>query len=175
LAQSTILATASSIGIAQNERELHVDIMNYINRSLWFHSALGRGVAKEAELLSMSMPLVILGEPGMGKSELLRNLSDSGNARLVTARQLINRTDPRSLIEDGDTILIDALDEVPATGVGDAVDLVLQRLGQLSYPRFILSCRAADWRSAMSVAAINEQYADGPLELHLEQLTQDAL
>ena len=173
MAQSTILAAESSIGIAQNEWELHVYSVNYINRSLWFHSALGRGVAKESELLSMSMPLVILGEPGMGKSELLRNLSDSGNARLVTARQLINRTEPRSLIEDGDTILIDALDEVPATGVGDAVDLVLQRLGQLSYPRFILSCRAADWRSATSVAAINEQYADGALELHLEELTQD--
>ena len=173
LAKSTIIGSPLSIGIAQNERELHVDGVNYIDRSLWFHSALGRGVAREAELLSMSMPLVILGEPGMGKSELLRNLSDGENARLVTARQLINRTHPRSLIEDGDTILIDALDEVPATAVGDAVDLVLQRLGQLGYPRFILSCRAADWRSATSVAAISEQYADSPLELHLEELTQD--
>lgn len=121
----------------------------------------------------MKAPLVVLGEPGMGKSELLKNLANDAGIRMVTARQLINRADPRSLVELDQPILIDALDEVPARGVGDAVDLVLQKLGQLGYPRFVLSCRVADWRSATSVAAIQEQYEDCPLELHLEELNRD--
>lgn len=147
--------------------------MNYISRSLWFDGALGRQVVQEDELLTLTAPLVILGEPGMGKSELLKNLAKHAGMRVVTARQLINRADPHSLVEPDRPILIDALDEVPARAVGDAVDLVLQKLGQLGYPRFILSCRVADWRSATSVAAIQEQYEDTPLELHLEELNRD--
>ena len=59
-------------------------------------------------------------------------------------------------------------------GEGDAVDLVLQRLGDLEYPDFVLSCRVADWRSATNASAITEQYEDEKLlVLHLEPLTTD--
>ncbi|GAB5349685.1 NACHT domain-containing protein [Alteriqipengyuania sp. 357] len=109
----------------------------------------------------------------MGKSELLKKLAKHSEHPLVTARQLINRADLQSLVDDGSTILIDALDEVPSRAVGDAVDLVLQKLGQIGCPRFILSCRVADWRSATSAAAISEQYEERPLELHLEELDRD--
>jgi hypothetical protein len=85
-------------------------------------------------------------------------------------RQLINRPDPRTLVEDKPLIIIDALDEVAAKREGDAVDLVLHKLGALDYPRFILSCRVADWKAATSAEAIREQYRDAPLQLHLEPL-----
>lgn len=61
---------------------------------------------------------------------------------------------------------------MPSRGQGDAVDLVLQKLAALGYPRFILSCRVADWQAATSVQAIWEQYASPPLELHLEPFTR---
>jgi hypothetical protein len=109
----------------------------------------------------------------MGKSELLRKLADVAGLPSCTARQLINRPDPRSLLGETRLIVIDALDEVAAKREGDAVDLVLQKLGALAYPRFILSCRVADWQAATSVAAIREQYSAPPLQLHLEPFGRD--
>jgi hypothetical protein len=118
----------------------------------------------------MSECLVVLGEPGMGKSTLLQRIAESMASPLCTARQLINRSDPRTIIGDKASIVIDALDEVAAKREGDAVDLVLQKLGALNYPRFILSSRVADWQAATSAEAIREQYLRGPLQLHLEPL-----
>lgn len=71
------------------------------------------------------------------------------------------------------TLIIDALDEISTQREGDAVNQVLGKLGQLDYPRFILSCRAADWRSATAAEAIREQYEQSPLILHLNPFSDD--
>ena len=104
----------------------------------------------------------------MGKSELAQWLGAQGGHARCTARQLLNRANPRELLGNAQTLVIDALDEVAAQGEGDAVDRVLRALGTLNYPRFVLTCRAADWRSATSRAAISEQYGAEPLELRLQ-------
>jgi hypothetical protein len=119
-----------------------------------------------------SRSLVVLGEAGMGKSTLLTALDRAHGFAFCTARQLINRPNPASILGDATTIVIDALDEVSAQREGDAVDLVLQKLGQLDYPRFILSCRVADWRSATALQGIGDHYATKPLELHLNPLSR---
>jgi hypothetical protein len=41
----------------------------------------------------------------------------------------------------------------------------------VGYPPFVLSCRVAEWRSAIASSAIAEQYDVAPLEVHLEPLT----
>jgi hypothetical protein len=71
------------------------------------------------------------------------------------------------------TLVIDALDEVSARLDGDAVDLVLRRLAELALPRFILSCRVADWRKATALQGITDFYESAPLELHLDPLTRE--
>ena len=145
--------------------------MTYVKRRLWYHTPNSeREELDEDDLLSRTEPLVILGEPGMGKSKLLQNLAEAAALPWCTARRLINRPDPRSLTGDRAPIVIDALDEVAAKREGDAIDLVLQTLGTLDYPRFILSCRVADWKAATSAEAIREQYRDAPLQLHLKPL-----
>lgn len=148
--------------------------MKYIKRKLWFYSTGSyREEIGESELLTRKEPLVVLGEPGMGKSELLVNIARETGAPRCTARQLILRHDPYTLIGSARTIIIDALDEVAASKDGDAVDLVLKRLGELGYPQFIISCRVADWQAATSVEAISEQYDVSPLQLHLIPLTKE--
>jgi hypothetical protein len=146
----------------------------YVRRTLWYVTHEGRHEQiVEDELLGRGECLVVLGEPGMGKSSLLRHLAATAGLETCTARQLINRSDPRTLLADGTLIVIDALDEVAAQRDGTAVDIVLQRLGTLGHPRFILSCRVADWQAATSVAAIREQYPAEPLQLHLEPLGRE--
>jgi hypothetical protein len=145
--------------------------MIYVKRRLWYNTAEAERLeVGEDDLLTMAASLVILGEPGMGKSALLKRIAEYTGSPLCTARQLINRSNPRTIIGDKSFIVIDALDEVAAKRDGDAVDLVLQKLGALDYPRFILSGRVADWQSATSAEAIREQYPTRPLQLHLEPL-----
>jgi hypothetical protein len=129
----------------------------HIERKLWYEDN-GRVTTTQAEALQRSEPLIILGEAGMGKTSLLRWIARSPDYVLCTARSLITHPNPRRLLGSFRVLVIDAIDEVSAHKQGDAVDLVLGRLAELGVPRFILSCRVADWRSATAVEGIRGQY-----------------
>lgn len=138
-----------------------------LHRQLWFIEHLDREVVNQDFLKTDDRSLVVLGEAGMGKSTLLQGLKNEDGFVVCTARKLINTQDPVSLVGGAKTLVIDALDEVSARREGDAVDRVLQRLDQLELPRFILSCRVADWRSASALEGFADFYDEAPLELHL--------
>ncbi len=144
-----------------------------IKRMLWHEIGDKRVTVPQTDLRDRPESLVILGEAGMGKSHLLEWLSTLPGYSLCTARQLINRRNPLTLLDNAEVLVIDALDEVSAHKDGDAIDLVLRKLGELNYPRFVMSCRVADWRSATGCETIREQYASHPIEFHLEPFTDD--
>ncbi len=147
--------------------------MVYLKRRLWFADKDGQHWLDQDDLLARGEPVVVLGEPGMGKTELLSTIGHEDGNAFCRATQLINRTRPATLIGNTTRLVIDALDEVAAQRQGDGVDLVLQKLGELDYPPFILSCRVAEWRSALATHAIADQYQVAPLEVHLEPLNRD--
>lgn len=148
--------------------------MSYFQRKLWFADQNGQHQLNQDDLLMRSQPIVVLGEPGMGKTELLTELSAKEGNVFCRAQQLINKRRPETLLGDNKRLVIDALDEVSAQSDGDAVDLVLRKLGELDYPPFILSCRVADWRAAISAQAIADQYDDmPPLEVHITPLDEN--
>ena len=147
--------------------------MTYLRRRLWYADKDGQHWLEQDDLLGRAEPVVVLGEPGMGKTELLKAIGSADGNFFCRATQLINRFRPETLIGNATRVVVDALDEVAAQRQGDAVDLVLQKLGQLDYPPFVLSCRVAEWRSATASGLIAEQYDVAPLELHLEPLTRD--
>jgi hypothetical protein len=124
-------------------------------------------------LTTDSRSIIVLGEAGMGKSTLLSQLTSVEGYVLCSARKLLISSDLKRLLGSATTLVIDALDEVPAQREGDAVDLVLRCLDELEHPRFILSCRITDWRSATSIQAIADIYESAPLELHLDPLDRD--
>lgn len=139
-----------------------------IQRTLWHEEKSDRIQVPQSALVGHERSLVVLGEAGMGKSHLLEWLASHPGYSRCTARQLINSPSPKKFLGDAVIFVIDALDEVSSQKQGDAVDLVLQKLGELGYPRFVLSCRVSDWRSATGLEAISEQYDEKPLEMHLE-------
>ena len=145
--------------------------MTYFRRKLWFADRDGQHQLDQDDLLLRSEPVVVLGEPGMGKTELLKSIAAVEGTAYCRAQQLINRVRPETLLGNAKKLVIDALDEVSAQADGDAVDLVLRKLGELGYPPFILSCRAGEWRAAISARAIADQYEGAsPLEAHLYPL-----
>ena len=142
-------------------------------RRLWYANVREHVSVDQGLLQSDLRPLIVLGEAGMGKSTLLEQLRGVDGYEVCTARKLINAPDPTVLLNNARTLVIDALDEVSAQRDGDAVDLVLRKLAVLGNPRFILSCRVADWRSATALQGIADFYERSPLELHLEPLDRD--
>lgn len=146
---------------------------NFIKRSLWYQPKEEKKYLTQDQLIEKTSPLVILGEAGIGKTELLRKLSEfDDQLAYCTARTLVNRTNPKTILKQASTLVIDALDELSSRKDGDAIDLVLEKLGQLNYPRFILSSREADWQNAISVESLSEQYERMPLVLHLEPFSE---
>ena len=68
--------------------------------------------------------------------------------------------------------LIDGLDELTAARESDPVYRVLGQLIAADCPRFILSCRAADWRGAVARQDISDEYGAPPVELSLEPFSE---
>lgn len=144
-----------------------------LRRKLWYQDRRETVTVGQDFLQTDTRSLIVLGEAGMGKSTLLLGLKDVEGFSVCTARKLINSADASALIGPATTLVIDALDEVSARLDGDAVDLVLRQLAELALPRFILSCRVADWRKATALQGITDFYETAPLELHLEPLTRE--
>lgn len=144
-----------------------------LHRQLWYQGRREIVTVGQEILRDDPRSLIVLGEAGMGKSTLLQQLDGVDGFKVCTARKLINAPPPLALMGKATTLVIDALDEVSARLDGDAVDLVLRRLAELALPRFILSCRVADWRKATALQGITDFYETAPLELHLDPLTRE--
>ncbi|MBS9476872.1 NACHT domain-containing protein [Ancylobacter radicis] len=121
----------------------------------------------EAGLLALTGNKVVLGEPGMGKSELMRELGQRLGVEPVTAVRFINAKRPANLIPLGKPLLIDGLDEAMSRREGDAIDAILAQLEEADSPLFILSCRSREWQ-ARGVSNLRQLYGTEPRVLTLE-------
>lgn len=140
----------------------------YIPRTLSYFDLEGKECkVAEAELATRDGPVVILGDPGMGKTELLKTLGHLKGFRYLTARKFTREVNPATLTTSGDVLVIDALDEVASATESDPINQVLAQLGKCGFPRFFLSCRGADWQGAIGRQDIDEEYSQDPLVLTL--------
>lgn len=120
--------------------------------------------------------IVLLGDPGAGKTALFKAEARASGGQFVTARDLIT-FDDRPEWRDA-VLFIDGLDEVRA-GATDArapFDAIRTKLDRLGRPRFRLSCREADWRGDADRSALGQASPDGRIvELHLDPLDEAAV
>jgi len=148
------------------------DKIDHIARTLTSIDDAGRmEVLREDELAALAAPFVVLGDPGMGKTSLLRQLCQHPTHHFLTAGQFM-RT-PLSKLPKDRILVIDALDERSASRDGDALDLLLERLGEAGYPPFILSCRIADWNGSSGARDIGDDYGCNVREFTLAPLTDE--
>jgi hypothetical protein len=116
--------------------------------------------------------LVLLGDPGAGKSHLFRKSAAAVGGRFVTARRFLNiPTVPADAV-----LFIDGLDERRA-GRGDrgTIDAIVQKLFEVAPAKVRMSCRVADWLGESDLVAF-EPYFDlggGAVVLGLERLSAD--
>ena len=117
--------------------------------------------------------VVILGDPGMGKTTLLRRLGEREDTAYIHAAGLLRAEDPASLIPEDARPLVDGLDEVATSGTGSAVEAVLEKLRETESLPPVLACRGAEWRDAADLARIEDAYAREAVVFYLVPFDED--
>jgi predicted NACHT family NTPase len=132
--------------------------------------------AKEAELRPFSTyddeaNIVLLGDPGAGKSHTFRESAARSKGRYVTARAFL----VKPAVKFDGTLFIDGLDERRAgRSDRDTVDALVEKLFAVEPGKVRISCRIADWLGESDLAALGayfEQSAD-PVVLQLDRLSE---
>ena len=132
----------------------------------------GRTVIRQDRILSFREPVVILGDPGLGKTVLTQWLGNQPGMKYVRAGTFVRTAIPTGH-SGTERIVVDGLDEIASAAPGGAVEAVLKRLSAIGHPRFVLSCRAADWLGAADRVMIGDDYGVEPVVLHLRPFTHD--
>jgi hypothetical protein len=115
---------------------------------------------------------VLIGDPGAGKTDAFKSLSQAEGGRYISARDFVEL---EQIPDQHSPVFIDGLDEISAgNAIGfTALGQIRAKLQKLGTPKFRISCREADWRGSTDSAAlqslVNEQdFA----ELHLAPLSR---
>jgi hypothetical protein len=128
----------------------------------------------ESDIPSITAPIVILGDPGLGKTQLTKTLEERFGFKRVTGGTFCRMQNYARLQTAPDSrLIIDGLDEITSSSGVSAIDEVLKKLSELGNPNFILSCRSADWQGSTDRYKINEDYGIQPVTLQLQPFTYE--
>ncbi|WP_153064602.1 NACHT domain-containing NTPase [Agrobacterium sp. LAD9] len=125
-------------------------------------SVVREGEAVELRLSELrGMPyLVLLGEPGIGKSTALEYEACQEVGELLTCREAMNGIP----IATSSTAYLDALDEYRAGENGkDKLLQLANAITQSGVARWRLTCRAEDWRAAADLLAMRRAAKNQPI------------
>jgi predicted NACHT family NTPase len=117
--------------------------------------------------------LVVLGDPGAGKTHLFKEAAAAEGARFLKARAFLNT--PAYMLS-GQALYIDGLDEKRAgRGDQDTIDAMVEKLFAVAPPKVRLSCRVVDWLGESDLAAFHPYFeqSGAALVLFLQNLSAD--
>lgn len=119
--------------------------------------------------------LVVLGDPGAGKTELFRQSANATGGHFLTVRNFLNT--PAEALPRDKSLWIDGLDET-RSGRGDrgTIDRLVQKLHAVRPPALRLSCRAADWLGTSDLSALASYFdlhGGAPVVVQLQPLGRD--
>ena len=114
--------------------------------------------------------IVLLGDPGAGKSHTFRELAAACGGRYLTARAFLTLP----IRETGDVLFIDGLDERRGgRGDRDTVDTLAAKLIEADPAAVRISCRVADWLGKSDLVSLEPFFEErgGMVVLSLGSLT----
>ncbi|MEP3631421.1 MAG: hypothetical protein ABJN04_15630 [Hyphomicrobiales bacterium] len=135
----------------------------YIKRTI----NIDRKACSEDKLLDDTKVIVVLAEPGAGKTELLRALADRLGVKRYRASIFKNQTQ----FEQTDTLIIDSLDELAKIDQL-AIDAIIVKSAELKAKKIIFASRSAQWETARS-RTIKEVFEVEPVVARLEPFSED--
>lgn len=129
----------------------------YLSRSL----SSNDGTYTETELLAKSNYVIVLSEPGGGKTELMRSLAQQLDTKIVTASIFVY-SEP---IKKNIPLVIDAFDELAKVDDG-GIHRVLGKAKAASPTHVYLSSRSSEWDNA-ATNVFNDFFGEPPLVVRL--------
>ena len=138
-----------------------------MNKDFYLERRLEIGATRldENELLESHQHMIILAEPGAGKSSLMKSLASKLNTNVITAITFKWKT----RLEPNPCLIIDAIDELAKQGPG-GFEEILVKAAELNPTYVIFSSRSSEWTSA-SMAAFEFHFASPtPCEARLCEL-----
>ena len=135
----------------------------YIHRTLYSDNK----TYSEAALLEASRFLVVLAEPGAGKTCLMQSLARKLGTTIVTANRFVNSNSP----VDGKNLFIDAYDELAK--VDDSGIYKLLGAEKIGHPTtLVISSRSSEWDNA-ATCAFKEALGVPPFVARLAEFNED--
>ncbi len=121
----------------------------------------------EAELLATFKFIVVLAEPGAGKSELMKSFARQLEATVVTARKFSSvGADKKDSV-----LIIDAFDELAILNpIG--IDNILRHAKDSNPTHVIISSRASEWSQA-NILLFNDFFNESIIEIRLFGFNRD--
>lgn len=116
--------------------------------------------------------IVLLGDPGAGKTHLFKQFAASQEAKYLTVRHFLSGVP----IDNQKTLFIDALDEKrSASNSSDVVDDIIRRLFSQTPQNVRISCRSQDWLGESDLSAFLPYFEQtgGYVVLHLQSLSKE--
>jgi hypothetical protein len=116
--------------------------------------------------------IVLLGDPGAGKTHLFKQFAALQEAKYLTIRHFLNGVP----IDNQKTLFIDALDEKrSASNSSDVVDDIVRRLFSQTPQNVRISCRSQDWLGESDLSAFLPYFEQtgGYVVLQLQSLSKE--
>ncbi|MEI7228704.1 hypothetical protein [Pectobacterium carotovorum] len=116
--------------------------------------------------------IVLLGDPGAGKTHLFKQFAALQGAKYLTVRHFLSGVP----IDNQKTLFIDALDEKrSASNSSDVVDDIVRRLFSQTPQNVRISCRSQDWLGESDLSAFLPYFdqTGGYVVLHLQSLSKE--
>jgi hypothetical protein len=117
--------------------------------------------------------IVLLGDPGAGKTHLFNEFSQLQLGKFLPARSFLNVG--TEALRGKDILFIDALDERRSDrGDNNATDEIVKKLLQVNPRQVRISCRAADWLGETDLVGFKDYFdgSGGYVVLNLQPLSQ---
>ena len=104
--------------------------------------------------------LILIGEPGIGKSTVFAQEAEHEGTKVLKVRALMTGTQPTA----GETLFLDGLDEFRVDGqAADKAYGLANAIGRAGAVRWRISCRSEDWRKEADIAPIRQIVGDQPI------------
>jgi len=133
----------------------------YIRRTLQTDKRL----YSEKELLNASKYIVILAEPGAGKTYLMESLATQLNTELQTATRFYRNKS----VPNNSPLIIDAFDELSKLS-SEGIYTLLESAFQASPTHLIISSRSSEWAQSETLA-FGEYFIQDPLVVRLTEFS----
>lgn len=136
--------------------------IEYITRTLH----CGAETISEEDLLAKHNIIVVLAEPGAGKTELLRSFAEKLTVEPCRASLFRHR----SFSTPVPALVVDALDEVVRIDQA-AIDLVIEKARETQAPKVVFSSRSSEWDKART-QLVKDCFGQEPVIVRLQPFTE---